>query len=188
MKNRALIMAIIVVALMVSSSAFGQMSQKMQAGAETEQGMHKMCSQMGGMMPEMMMKCCAEMMKGTCEGMCKGEEKMSCCKQEFFLCCKEQLELTDEQVASLKSIKMDFMKGEIQGDADMKLAELELKELMSADKLDMAKVEKQIRNIHGMEAEKKIAHLKAFEKAKTVLTPEQLEKQKEHHKMMMKGM
>jgi Spy/CpxP family protein refolding chaperone len=127
-------------------------------------------------------------MAGGCSGMCKSEMKMDCCKKDFFLCCKEGLELTDEQVANLKSIKMNFLKSKIQMEADLKIAELELKELMSAEKMDMAKVEKMIKSIYMMKAENKIAALKAHEKAKSILTPEQLLKKKEHHKKMMKGM
>ena len=195
MKRNIVMLAVLTAILLLSASAFGQTCQKMQMmGGET--GDVKVIKAMTGCgMQSGMMGCCgmgggmhAEM--GGCSGMCAGMmgEKEQCCRREFFLCCKEQLELTDEQVTSLKSIKMDLMKGEIQMEADLKLAELELKELMSADKLDMPKVEKKIKAIHGMKADKKIAHLRAFEKAKGILTPEQMEKRKEHHKKMMKGM
>jgi len=177
MKSNIVVLAALTAVLLLSASAFGQTCQKMQMmGGET--GDVKVIKAMTGCGMGGGMHKCSGMMG----------EKEQCCKREFFLCCKEGLELTDDQVASLKSIKMGFMKGEIQREADMKLAELELKELMSADKLDMAKVEKQIKAIHGMKADKKIAHLKAFEKAKSILTPEQMKKKKEHHKKMMKGM
>ncbi len=190
MNKNLFLLAVILIALLVSSPAFAQKCEMMKMGESSGEGIHKMCSKMdnlwiekevkcGGMGSQMMMGCCGEGMKG---------EMMGCCKKEFFLCCKEKLELTDEQVKSLKSIKMDFMKADIQKEADLKVAELELKELMAADKMDMAKVEKMIKDIHMMKAEKKIAHLKAFEKAKGILTPEQLKKQKEQHEMMMKGM
>lgn len=190
MKKKIALLAVVAAVLLISSSAFGQTCQKMKMGEGMAEQMHKRCGQMGNVWVEKEVKCSGmhPEMKGMCGGMGKMCEKMHCCKREFFLCCKEGLELTDEQVTSLKSIKMDFMKGEIQKEADLKLAELELKELMSADKLDMPKVERKIKAIHGMKADKKIAHLKAFEKAKGVITPEQMQKQKEHHKKMMKGM
>jgi Spy/CpxP family protein refolding chaperone len=190
MKKNVFLLVAVVAFLLISSSAFAQTCEKMiKMGGGMGEGMHKMCSQMGDVTVEKTVKCCGMRpgMMGCCGKGMMGD-KMGCCKKEFFLCCKEKLELTDQQVASLKSIKFDFMKGNIQKEADLKVAELELKELMSADKLDMTKVEKAIKNIHMMKAEKKIAHLKAFERAKSILTPEQLEKQKEHHKMMMKGM
>lgn len=127
-------------------------------------GMCKMRPGMGGKM------CC--MMGGM-------EEEMGCCKKEFFLCCKEGLNLTDDQVKALKTIKMNFMKEDIQKEADLKIAHMELQDLLQADKVDLPSVEKKIKAVSNMQAEKKIAHLKAFEKAKEVLTPEQLKKRKE---------
>jgi hypothetical protein len=202
MKKITFLMVVIIAALLMSSLVFAQTYEKVIKVSEgMGEGMHKKCSQMGdvkvekmvkscGANPQMMMGCggmgCGSM-AGGCSGMCKGGEKKHCCKSEFYLCCAEGLELTDEQVASLKSIKMNYLKAKIQEEADLKIAELELKELMSAEKTDMAKVEKMIKSIYIMKAEKKIAALKAQEKAKGVLTPEQLQKKKEHHKKM-KGM
>ena len=188
MKKRALIIVIIVVALMVSSSAIAQTSEHTQAGSDSTKGIAKIYSPGEGIMKIYSPgEGIAKIYSGG-EGMHKDCSQMGYCKKEFFLCCKEELELTDEQVKSLKSIKMDFMKADIQKEADLKVADLELEELMSADKLDMATVEKMIKSIHSMKAEKKIAHLKAFEKAKGLLTPEQLKKKKEHHQKMTKGM
>ena len=214
MKKITLLMVVIAAALLVSSVAFAQTYEKVIKMSEgMGEGMHKECSKMGdvkiekmmkscGSNPQMMMGCCgmgSQMqhmcggmgcgsMAGGCAGMCKSQEKMDCCKKEFFLCCKEGLELTDDQVASLKSIKMNYLKSQIQQEADLKIAELELKELMSAEKMDMAKVEKMIKSLYMMKAENKIAGMKAHAKAKTILTPEQLQKKKEHHKKMMKEM
>ena len=213
MKKITLLMVVVVAALLISSLAFAQTYEKVIKMSEgMGEGMHKECSKMADVkvvkgtagcgMQSGMMGCCgmgSQMqhmcggmgcgsMAGGCAGMCKSQEKMDCCKKEFFLCCKEGLELTDDQVASLKSIKMNYLKGKIQEEADLKIAELELKELMSAEKMDIAKVEKMIKSIYMLKAEKKIAGLKAHQKAKSILTPEQLQKKKEHHKKMMKGM
>jgi Spy/CpxP family protein refolding chaperone len=198
MKTNIVVLAALTAILLLSASAFGQTCQKMQMmGGET--GDVKVVKAMTGcgMQSGMMGSCGMGGGMHGCSGMCAGMKEMcggmmgekgQCCKRDFFLCCKDHLELTDEQVTSLKTMRMQFLRGDIQKDADLKLAELELKELMSADKLDMPAVEKKIKAIHGMKADKKIAHLKAFEKAKGVLTPEQMEKKKEHHKKMMKGM
>lgn len=149
------------------------------------------CSEMDhGMMLGKMGSGCCEMGSGMmhkCMKMCgMGQmmgEGMGCCKKSFFLCCKEEMDLTDEQVLSLKKIKMNFAKGDIQRDADLKIAHLELKELLGADKVDIDKAGKKIKSIASMKAEKKIAHLKSFEKAKQVLTEEQMKKVKKCHKM-----
>lgn len=212
MRKNALVLVVIAAALLICSSAFGEACHKVKVVGDMEEGMHKGCSKMGGMEiekivkscgsnPGMMMKCgemghgamggmsggmaCGTMAGGSF-GMCGTGEKMGGCKQGFMLGCAEMLGLTDEQIASLKSIKMNFMKDEIQREADLKLAKLELKELMAADKLDIAKVGKKIKSIAAMKADAKIACLKSCEKAKGIPTPEQMEKCKEHHKM--KGM
>jgi len=168
-----------------------EMMGQQHQGKKCEMEIEKKCSKMGSEMKcvKMTTGCgekCSEMMHGCMKG-CGGckmmGEGMGCCKKGFFLCCKDKLELTDEQVASLKKIKMSFAKANIQRDADLKIAELELKELLGADKMDMSRVEKKIKSMANMKAEKKISHLKAFEAAKKVLTEEQLGKMKKCHKM-----
>lgn len=154
---------------------------------DTEVKCVKMITGCSEMSPEM--KCgkmgsgCGEMGSGMMHGCKMMGEGMHCCKKNFFLCCKDKLELTDEQVLSLKKVKMDFAKEDIQRDADLKIAELELKELLGVDKVDMEKVGKKIKSIANMKAEKKISHLKTVEKAKQVLTEEQLGKVKKCGKM-----
>ena len=145
----------------------GQKIENVEKVVRVEGAMPGMCK----MGPEMMGKMCGKM-----GGM---EEGMGCCKKEFFLCCKEELNLTDDQVKALKTIKTNFMKEDIQKEADLKIAHMELQDLLQADKLDLPSVEKKIKAVSNMQADKKIAHIKAFEKAKEVLTPEQLKKHKE---------
>lgn len=145
----------------------GEKVEKVEKVVKMEGAMPGMCK----MGPEMMGKMC-----GMMGGM---EEGMRCCKKEFFLCCKQELGLTDDQVKALKTIKTNFMKEDIQKEADLKIAHMELQDLLQADKVDLPSVEKKIKAVSNLEADKKIAHIKAFEKAKEVLTPEQLKKQKE---------
>jgi len=125
------------------------------------QGCGKMCSGMG-------MGCG---MMGECGG-------MGCCKKEFFLCCKKELELTDKQVTDLKSIKMDFQKGKIRAEADLKIAELELKSLMHDDEAPIKDIEAKLKAAASLKTEMKLSHIKAYRKAKALLTSEQMEKMK----------
>ena len=125
------------------------------------QGCGKMCSGMG--------MCCGKM--GQCGG-------MSCCKKDFFLCCKKELELTDKQVTDLKSIKMDFQKGKIRTEADLKIAELELKSLMHDDEAPIKDIEAKMKAASKLKVDMKLSRIKAYRKAKALLTPEQMEKMK----------
>jgi len=184
MKRFYFLAVLLVSVVLLFGVAYAQMEMKYEQHQEkmgkmdTEVKCVKMitgCSEMGsGMMHKCMKMCGMGQMMG---------EGMGCCKKGFFLCCKEEMDLTDEQVLSLKKIKMNFAKGDIQRDADLKIAHLELKELLGADKVDIDKAGKKIKSIASMKAEKKIAHLKSFEKAKQVLTEEQLSKVKKCGKM-----
>jgi len=141
-------------------------------GQHQEGMMHQMgCCKMG---PQMGMKMC---------GMMGGEEEMGCCKREFFLCCKKELELTDKQVRALKSIKMDFKKNKIKMEADLQIAHLELKSLMDEDEASLKEIEAELRTVEKLKTNMKLSHLKAFRKAKELLTPEQKEKMKKCREM-----
>ena len=112
----------------------------------------------------------------------KGME-MGCCKMEFFLCCKKELDLTDKQVESLKTIKMDFMKTKIKMESDLQIAHLELKALMEDDKVSLKDIETKLRFGEKLKTDMKLSHLKALRDAKSLLTPEQKEKMMKCHEM-----
>jgi Spy/CpxP family protein refolding chaperone len=145
------------------------------------------CGMGGGMMQQM--GCCqmGQGMQGCgkmCSGMGMGCGMMGdcgavgCCKKEFFLCCKKELELTDKQVTELESIKMEFQKGRIRKEADLKIAELELEALMHDDDAPIKDIEGKMNAAANLKTEMKLSHIKAFRKAKALLTPEQMEKMK----------
>ena len=145
------------------------------------------CGMGGGMMHQMG---CCQMGHGMqgCGKMCSGmgmgcgmmgsDHGMGCCKKEFFLCCRKELELTDKQVTELESIKMDFQKGKIRKEADLKIAELELKSLMHDDDAPIKDIEAKMKAAANLKTEMKLSHIKAYRKAKALLTPEQMEKMK----------
>jgi len=148
----------------------------------------KGCSDMGqGMMHQM---ACCQMGSGMegCHKMCPGmgmhcgmmgaDQEMGCCKMGFFLCCKKELELSDKQMKDLKSIKLDFQMGKIRKEADLKIAELELKSLMHEDEASIKDIEAKLKAVAKLKTDMKLSHIKAFRKAKALLTPEQLEKMK----------
>jgi hypothetical protein len=137
---------------------------------------HKMCAKSdGGMMHQ---RGCCQMGHGMgmCSGMMGCGDKMGCCKNEFFLCCKDKLELTDKQLQDLEVIKMDFMKGRFKTEADLKIAQLELKSLMDKEDAPLKDIEAKMNAVAKLETEMKLSHIKAFRQAKALLTPEQMEK------------
>lgn len=154
------------------------------SGGHSGEMKHQMggCGMGQGMMHQM--ACCQ---RGSGMGMCcemmGGGQGMGCSKMGFFLCCKKELELSDKQVKDLKSIKMDFMKGKFKADANLKIAQLELKSLMHEDESSIKDIETKLKAVGKLKTDMKLSHIKAFRKAKALLTPEQLEKMKKYREM-----
>lgn len=153
------------------------------SGGHSGEMKHQMggCGMGQGMMHQM--ACCQ---RGSGMGMCcemmGGGQGMGCSKMGFFLCCKKELELSDKQVKDLKSIKMDFMKGKFKADANLKIAHLELESLMD-EEASLKEIETKLKAVGKLKTDMKLSHIKAFRKAKALLTPEQLEKMKKCHEM-----
>jgi len=94
----------------------------------------------------------------------------------LILRLKQQLNLTDEQVASIRT-KLFALKRDMARQRNLlELARIDLQELMAADKLDLKKAEAKIREIANLQAEIQIRMLRSREEIKGVLTPDQLKK------------
>ena len=89
------------------------------------------------------------------------------------------LNLDDQQKALIGEIKSRMMKETIRRTADMHIVQIELKDLLSQDPVDMKAVEAKLKQLEMMKTEMHISHLRAMEDVKTKLTPEQRKKFKE---------
>ncbi len=85
----------------------------------------------------------------------------------------EELKLTDEQVKRLKDIRDAFSKKAVKKRADMKARGIDLRRALDADKVDLADVEKKIREISKMRVDLRVARLKAIQEGKAVLNDDQ---------------
>ena len=85
----------------------------------------------------------------------------------------EELKLTDDQVKRLKDIRDTFSKKAVKERADMKARGIDLRRALDAEKLDLADVEKKIREISKMRVDLRIARLKAIQDGKAVLNDDQ---------------
>ena len=85
----------------------------------------------------------------------------------------EELKLTDDQVKRLKDIRDAFSKKAVKERADMKALRIDLRRALDAEKLDLADVEKKIREISSMRVDLRIARLKAIQDGKAVLNDDQ---------------
>ncbi|MFQ6041527.1 MAG: Spy/CpxP family protein refolding chaperone [Candidatus Poribacteria bacterium] len=97
---------------------------------------------------------------------------------DFYLFLTEELSLSEEQVKQLQNIRVEFEKNEIMSKARIKVAEVELQELLDQPEVERDKVDAKIREIGAMKIEFAINDVHAMLDAREVLTPEQKEKLK----------
>jgi Spy/CpxP family protein refolding chaperone len=86
---------------------------------------------------------------------------------------KRELGLSDDQAKRLREIFSAAMKARIQQQANLRIAELELRELLEAEPVEMGQVETQLKAIEGLRTALRFDLIKAHEQAKAELTPEQ---------------
>ena len=91
----------------------------------------------------------------------------------FMLDHRAELELTPAQVQELERIRSDFQKEAIKLDADQRVAEMDLAELLRADPMDLARVEAKIREVERLKADFRVGRVRAIERGKAQLTAEQ---------------
>jgi len=119
----------------------------------------------------------------ACEGKC-GEEKGMMMPGDGmahrFMKMVAMLELAPEQKKAVETIHLAHRKDVIRKEADIDVAEIELKEIMGKEPVNLDEVENKVRAIANLRADLEIMHLKTKEAIKAQLTPEQLVKFKKH--------
>jgi Spy/CpxP family protein refolding chaperone len=103
---------------------------------------------------------------------------------------KTELSLSEEQEKRLKDILYQVTKTSVKQRADVRVAELELQQLLDADPVDMGKVEAKLKEIEGLRTAFRLNLIKAHEQAKGVLSPEQRQQFERIHDRLpgMRGM
>ena len=97
----------------------------------------------------------------------------------FMLSNQDKLQLSASQVQTLEKLRNDFRRQSIRLDADLKVAEMDLAQLLDADSADMGKVESKVREIEKLKGDLRLARLRAIEEGKKVLSAEQRVRLKE---------
>ncbi len=92
---------------------------------------------------------------------------------------REKLGLSDDQVRRMEQLRTEFEKESIRKDADIRIAEMDLEALLDTPNVDMAKVEAKVREIEKTRADLRLARIRAIEKGKGQLTPDQRKKLQE---------
>lgn len=99
----------------------------------------------------------------------------------------KKLELTDEQVKSIKGVLTDARKKRIGLRADFRVARIELREMVSQESVDKAGVNAKVDAIAKIRGDMLRARTDAALAVREVLTPEQLAKADNLLKRMLKG-
>jgi Spy/CpxP family protein refolding chaperone len=109
---------------------------------------------------------------------------MGCCMDDGhpMMAKLMSLGLDDRQKESIRSIHMNMKKEHIRGRAGVDVAEIELKEILMKDPVDLKAAEAKLRQIEALKTDLHLGHIKTHEEVKAVLTPEQ---RKNFNDMMM---
>lgn len=91
----------------------------------------------------------------------------------------EGLDLSNEQKEQIHQLRMDNKKKSIETNAKLKIARIELHELVAGDEPDQKKVDAKISMLGKLQSERMAQQINTTLAIKKVLTPEQREKAKE---------
>lgn len=116
-----------------------------------------------------------------CHGEAKGgmsEHRMAGRHQRIWRLLMK-LDLDEAQRTAIREIRTSTAKAMIRKKADLKIARLELRELLHKEPVDMNAVEAQAKKTEGLRTAMLLDAIKAREEVKSKLTPEQRKKLKE---------
>ena len=96
-----------------------------------------------------------------------------------------EIGLTPDQVTKLKEIQLNLDKTRIKSEADIQVAERELKALTDDEKSDLKAIEAKLRQSEDMQVALRMTSIKTRRDVLAILTPEQRAKEKAEHEKMM---
>ena len=94
--------------------------------------------------------------------------------------------LTDDQIAKMKPMHREMQKKQIRSKADLKLAEIELMEIMEVKDFNLDKATAAVKKIEDIKTDRHLEMLKAMKDMRAILTDEQF-KNMQKMCMMMGG-
>ena len=92
---------------------------------------------------------------------------------------KDRLALSADQVHKLEQLRDNFQRQSIRNDADLRIVEIDIAELLNHESVEMTKVEAKIREGEKLRADLRLARIRAIEQAKSQLNAEQKKKLQE---------
>ncbi len=98
---------------------------------------------------------------------------------------EKDIGLTGDQVTKLKEMQLNLDKTRIKSEADIQVAERELRSLLEDEKSDLGAVEAKLKQSEDLQVGLRMASFKARRDVLALLTPEQRTKEKAEHEKMM---
>lgn len=98
---------------------------------------------------------------------------------------EKDIGLTADQVAKLKEMQLNLDKARIRAEADIQIAERELKALTEDEKSDLGAIEAKLKQSEDFQIGLRMTSIKARRDVLGLLTPEQRAKEKAEHEKMM---
>ncbi len=96
----------------------------------------------------------------------------------------DKIGLTDEQIKKITPIHREMQKKQARFKADLKIAEIDLGEIMEVKDFDLEKASAQVKKIADMRAAHHLEMLKSMKEVRAILTDEQFQKMKRLHMTM----
>jgi len=96
-----------------------------------------------------------------------------------------EIGLTAEQVTKLKDMQLNLDKTRIKTEADIQVAERELKSLTEDEKSDLGAIEAKLKQSGDLQVGLRMVSVKARREVLALLTPEQRAKEKTEHEKLM---
>lgn len=90
----------------------------------------------------------------------------------------DMIGLSDDQIMKMKPIHREMQKKQARFKADLRIAEIELMEIMEVKNFDMEKASAQVKKIEGIRTAHHLEMLKAMKEMRAILTDEQFKKMK----------
>jgi len=97
-------------------------------------------------------------------------------RAEMLLRMKDQLGLTPDQVAKIEKMNDQFSEASIKLHANIQIAEIKLKNILSKDNVDRKAAENMIRDIAKMKTDAQVDRINFMLDVKSILTPDQVKK------------
>jgi Spy/CpxP family protein refolding chaperone len=126
-------------------------------------------------------------MMDTHHGQMMGMDNMDKMGEMSSMCIKhaEKMGLTEDQIAKMKPGHREMQKKQAQFKADLKIAEIELLEIMEVKDFDLEKANTAVKKIAEIKTAHNLEMLKAMKEMRLVLTDDQFKKMQKMMSMKM---